>query len=281
MKSLKFLFTLAMLGVTVWVNAQDARPCDTAAAFLNCARAGTRKYQDQAVAIVDGYQRIGRDFPAMGEHWVNTGLLFDGKLDAVHPEVLTYITVSGRPQLLGIAYALPLLAGESVPHWPFGGAAWHDHFRTLDDETFLPLHHAGRDDVSPRISMLHAWIWLDNSEGIFAPDNWAIPYLRLSLDPPNPPPVAASKAISMITGGSDYFLTSIEAAAGLTASDRKTIQSAFRRTEARVRMFLSGRSVGPTLTPEDLDQLSTLWTNMWAAIDASVSKQTHLQLQGR
>ena len=39
---------------------------------------GNREIQDRAVAIADGYRQIGSDFPSMGEHWINIGLLFDG-----------------------------------------------------------------------------------------------------------------------------------------------------------------------------------------------------------
>jgi hypothetical protein len=86
-------------------------PAQSVNAFIESAREATRKYQDQSVAILDGYRPIGRDFPSMGEHWINTGLLFDGKFDAAHPEILTYIRVSGSPWLLGVAYAIPLLPG--------------------------------------------------------------------------------------------------------------------------------------------------------------------------
>ena len=65
---------------------------DSPAAFVEKARQATSKYQDQSVAILDGYRRIGRDFPAMGEHWIKIGLLFDGKFDAAHPEMLAYAT---------------------------------------------------------------------------------------------------------------------------------------------------------------------------------------------
>src|SRR5215203_2892336 len=108
--------------------------------FVDCARAGTERYKDRTVAIRDGYRLIGRDFPAMGEHWIRIGLVFDGKFDASRPEVLNYVVIGGRPQLLGVGYAMPLLAGETAPEGPAGPHAWHDHFRTVDDETVLPHH---------------------------------------------------------------------------------------------------------------------------------------------
>src|SRR5215469_592983 len=136
MRQFVLWLTFIMPALHMMTHAQQPASCEPPTAFQECARAATRKYQDQKIAILDGYQRIGRDFPAMGEHWINTALLFDGKLDVARPEVLSYINVSGHPRLLGVAYALPLLKGETPPAWPSGLSAWHDHFRTLDDETF-------------------------------------------------------------------------------------------------------------------------------------------------
>jgi hypothetical protein len=175
--------------------------CKDTPAFIECARKATAKYKDQSLAILDGYRRVGTDFPAMGEHWIKIGLLFDGQLDANHPEVLNYVVVAGKPELAGVAYALPLLENESPPDWPAGRSAWHDHSRSLEDETIVPHHNAAGHDGAPRLSMLHVWLWLDNPEGIFAADNWAIPYLRLQIPPPNPFSVDAAKALALPTRG--------------------------------------------------------------------------------
>src|SRR5436309_12614976 len=81
------------------INAGIISSKDTEAAFLERARSATAKYQDQSIAILEGYRRIGRDFPAMGEHWIRLDLVFDGKIgkiEAEHPELLTYITVNGK-----------------------------------------------------------------------------------------------------------------------------------------------------------------------------------------
>jgi hypothetical protein len=197
----------ALLSIAItFACAPLATPQDdhSVAAFIETARAATTKYQDRSVAIAEGYRQIGGDFPAMGEHWINIGLLFDGKFDPAHPEVLTYAVVSGKPQLLGVAYVLPLLQGESAPDWPVSKEAWHDHFRTLEDETVRPQHHAaGHAGDAPRLTMLHAWIWLANPAGMFAADNWALPYLRLSINPPQVAPGTAAKALSLVSGGAE------------------------------------------------------------------------------
>jgi hypothetical protein len=249
------------------------------AAFIESARVATAKYQDRSVAIADGYRQIGSDFPAMGEHWINIGLLFDGKFDPAHPEVLTYVVLAGKPQLLGVAYVLPLLKGESAPDWPVSKDHWHDHFRTLEDETALPRHHtAGQAGDAPRLTMLHAWIWLANPAGMFEADNWAIPYFRLGIKPPQDAPGAAAKALALVSGGAEYFSASVHAAVPLTSIESKKVGAAFARSRVAVEALLRGPSIA-TPTPSELENLSAIWTRLWKEIDSSVGRKTRPSLQ--
>ena len=73
--------------------------------LVTAMRAGTARYRDLAAAIADGYRQIGPDFPTMGEHWVNAGLLVGGVLDPARPQVLEFASINGRPTLIGVAYA--------------------------------------------------------------------------------------------------------------------------------------------------------------------------------
>ncbi|HEY6343895.1 MAG TPA: hypothetical protein VIY49_20560 [Bryobacteraceae bacterium] len=275
------------LVVAVFIYVLRAMPQEDhpAAAFIQSARMATAKYRDRSVAIAEGYRKIGTDFPGMGEHWINIDLVFDNKFDPAHPEILTYADVAGTPQLLGVAYALPLLKGESAPEWPVGKEAWHDHFRTLEDETALPQHHTPVSaGDAPRITMLHAWIWLENPAGVFAADNWALPYFRLGMQPPHnaaphDAPITAAKALSLVSGGAGYFAASIRAATGpLTGGEQKHIDAAFAQSHAAVEQFLRARPLG-TLTHSELDHLSAIWAGLWKAVDASVSHKMRLRLQ--
>jgi hypothetical protein len=274
--------TRALLSVAMtFASSRLATPqsAGSEAAFIESARAATAKYQDQSVAIAEGYRQIGSDFPSMGEHWISIGLLFDGKIDPEHPEVLTYAVISGKPQLLGVAYMLPLLQGESAPDWPVSKEKWHDHFRTLEDETELPQHHeAGQAGDAPRMTMLHAWIWLANPNGMFAADNWAIPYLRLGIKPAQDAPETAAKALALVSGGKEYFSASVHAAASLTPTERKKVDAAFARSRVAVEALLRGPSIA-TLTPSELENLSAVWTRLWKEIDSSVSPNTRPSLQ--
>lgn len=252
-----------------WPSFASAQ--DPAAPFVARARAATEKYRDQKLAILDGYRRIGRDFPGMGEHWIRIGLLFDGKIDPERPEFLIYVPVSGKPELLGTAYALPLLPGESPPNFPAGKDAWHDHYRSVEDETALPHHHvSGTAGEEPRLAMLHAWIWAPNPGGMFAADNWAIPYLRLGIAARAGAPLSEALALSLLSGGEEYFSMSINAAALPDATQRSEIQAAFSATRSAVESrFQAGQ----------VDGLGELWDQFRRSLDSFTSREAGAHLR--
>ena len=262
--------------------AQDGpSPCDAAgdhrsvSSFLDCARAATQKYQDQAIATLDGYRRVGGDFPAMGEHWINVSLVFDNHFEPTAPQVLTYIVVAGRPRLLGIAYALPLLSGESAPEWPAGPEAWHDHSRTIESETLLPQHHPHAQHAAPsaRLAMLHAWLWAQNPDGVFAAENWTIPFVRLGLTPPPDAPAAAGKALSLVTGGAEHLSMMIDAAAPMTARERRAVNGAVNGARGAVMALLRDRAAS-MVTSADATAFAEIWSRLWPRIDAAVTPAT-------
>ena len=249
-RSSGFVLAVMLLCLSAsFVSAQD-----TTATFLERARSATAKYQDQSTAILEGYRRIGRDFPAMGEHWIRLDLLFDGRIDAEHPEVLTYVQVEGKAKLTGIAYAVPLLPGESPPDLPAPKDAWHDHYRTIEDETIRPLHHLPATASSvPRIAMLHAWIWAPNPDGVFAADNWAIPYIRAGLMLPEHEPRAAALALSLLTGSVEYFTATVDAVASPTREQRVAVDAAFASARSAVER---------NVRENRIDALSDIWSEL-------------------
>ena len=235
------------------------------AGFVECARGATRRYQDRAAAVLDGYRRIGDDFPSMGEHWIHVGLVFDGEFDPAQPEVLTYVVVGELPVLLGVAYLLPLLEGETPPDWPAGPDAWHDHYRTLDEETLVPGHHmSGTGGEGPRLAMLHAWIWSESPSGVFAADNWAIPYLRLGLSVSDAAP-AVPRALSLVSGGAEYFERVVARAQGRDADAPPGVTAAFDSALAEVGVVLDGRA-GSRLDAGEEARLAGIWERLWARI---------------
>jgi len=262
-------FAVRVMLLCVGVSFTSAQ--NTTASFLDRARTSTAKYQDQSVAILEGYRRIGRDFPAMGEHWIRLDLLFDGRIDAEHPEVLTYVPVEGGSKLTGVAYALPLLPGESPPDLPAPTDAWHDHFRTIEDETVLPLHHLHATASSmPRMAMLHAWIWTRNPGGVFAADNWAIPYVRAGLMPLENAPRSAAAALSLLDGGVEYFTATVDAIASPSAKKHVAINAAFARARSAVeRDVRENRMAG----------LSDIWTQLLQSLESVIDPKHWMALR--
>jgi hypothetical protein len=245
--------------------------------FLARARAASTRYDDRAVAVAEGYRLIGRDFPAMGEHWIHVGNVFDGEVDADHPDFLSYAEVDGRPRLLGVAYALALLPGERPPSGPIPPAAWHGHVRSVDEETLAPRHgsaaggHAGHHGNpnpvahAPSLFMAHAWLRLPNPAGMFAPDNWAIPYLRLGLAPPPEASEDSGKALSLLVGGAAVVSAGVRRAGALDAADADRIAAALRRASEDVgRMVPAARA----LDAADAARLAARWAALWREIDA-------------
>ena len=267
----------ALMAIAVHAQPSSARcamPVASLSAteFIACARTGTEKYLDQSAAVADGYRRIGRDFPGMGEHWIRMSLVFDGMLDPARPEILNYIAVDGSPRLLGVAYAVPLLRGEEPPDTPAGRGAWHDHARTIEDETVLPHHHMqGSVRGESRLAMMHAWIWSPNPDGMFAADNWAIPLLRAKLSPAADMIPAVARAVALAGGGRDYFERAIEAAATLTAREKHSVRTALDRAQVAAAAIV-GAVRGPVLGEPERTHLASIWEGLWMDVDAAITE---------
>lgn len=204
-------------------QTRHAPPLSPDSAFASAVRAATDRYHDVAAAVRDGFRPIGPDAPAMGRHWVNIGRVLDGRFDPARPAILTYTEIDGRQTLVGVAFGLPLDPDETPPG-PFPARAWHVHAGDVTDEGALfghamaPVHTASARGVG----LLHIWAWAANPDGLTAADNWALPWIRLRVEPPGPSPHlrAASLALSLPAGGAP-FLSTVLARHHLTdAADR-------------------------------------------------------------
>lgn len=220
---MRFAFSLLALGSSLWAISLGAQQMgtsssmahashaiavhDSVAEFASEALAAVEAFRDQTAAIAAGYKRIGMDFPSMGEHWVNTAVLYRGGFDITTPALLSYATIDGRPVLTGAVYAVLLAPGELSPPVPGGVGKWHDHSGTLNDESALPVHHGGMSDLSAtRLLVLHAWVGVPNPAGLFESDNWALPYVRAGLPIPTPLSISAARALSLLSGAKDYYV---------------------------------------------------------------------------
>ena len=117
------------------------------------ARKGTAKYHDVQRAIDDGYEPSHElvavpGLGVMGYHYINP-LLVDKEVNAATPEVLLYVPKkNGDLQLVGVEYL------SEGPNSLFG--------QEFDGPGAVPQHS------------LHAWIWKNNPQGMFAPFNPSI-----------------------------------------------------------------------------------------------------------
>lgn len=147
-------------------------PPDPVQAELDVAMAATRRYQDVAVAIQDGFVAepvcISSPAGAMGMHYGNRARQ-DGHLVAGEPEVLLYVPDGQRMRLVAIEYVMPILEngqpyfGATPPANP--GAAPEMFGQRFDG----PM--AGHNPAMPWHYDLHVWTDEVNPAGRFAQFN--------------------------------------------------------------------------------------------------------------
>ena len=123
------------------------------------ARRATAKYHDVSSAEEDGYVNINIYESGEGLHYVNFSLI-DGTFDPSHPEVLLYAPSpnENRMVLVAVEYVVPLSASATAPDG-FSGSndVWRENSEGLG------------------LWELDAWIWMNNSDGVFAFKNSRVP----------------------------------------------------------------------------------------------------------
>lgn len=265
----------------VTTTAAAQQPDSAVAAFLASARAGSARYQEQATAMADGYRAIGPDFPTMGEHWVSIPLVAQGAFDPARPSVLEYAIVDGRPRLVGVAWALPLSEGRRPPAFPPEPHAWHYHTGTVDDESFVAGHaDPGHEPPQgPTVAVLHAWIWLENPDGVFATDNWALPWARLGLGPPAGAGRDAGRAAALAAGGERYFRILARVVARPDSVEAARIDSAIARAAAEAGDAAAAARRRGAATLDDAAALEGIWRGLWVRAGDVVSDSVRARLQ--
>lgn len=269
--------------VLVVLCATAAVPVRGQVDFLATARSGTERYRDMAVALADGYRTVGPDFPSMGVHCVNTGLLVGGVLDPAHPTVLEYATIAGRPTLVGVAYAV--LVSDTTPPagLPVPPSAWHTHAGTVDDESFVlshaqaALHQRGAVD-GPKVAILHAWIWLDNPAGLFATDNWALPFARLGYAAPESVTADAGRGMALAAGGLEYFRTLVRVTAHPDAAEAERLDALLEAAAGDVARAIGVGSGHTLLSHDQVVYLGAAWRRAWRALLQAASPPVRTRL---
>lgn len=263
------------------VLAAQTWPVDSPnAGFVARVRTASARYRDRGNAILDGYRPIGGDFPGMGEHWINVGILFTRHFTPDQPPILEYATIAGRPVLIGVAYAMPLLTGETPPAFP-GHDAWHEHTGTVASETdlFSQTMASHESMNSARLAMLHVWAWLPNPAGTFHSDNWALPFVRAGLAAPEVDPGAVvGRVVSLLSGGDTFYEHVFVSVAAASPSDSLAIHEALGAARTAAVAWAAHSRQGAA-TWEAFEQLRGIWTTMWDALDSSLSAGARTRLR--
>jgi hypothetical protein len=152
-------------------HAQHAAQ-NQAAGLLKIVRESTERFRDVATAEAEGYGLLfgcvsGPDWGAMGLHYVNLPLVFDGELEATRPEIVIYEQLpNGHLKMTGADY---LVLAD----------AWHANHPAPPElmGQLLHLFEAPNRFGLPSFYTLHVWAWKENPNGTFV--NW---HPRVSCD---------------------------------------------------------------------------------------------------
>ncbi len=129
---------------------------------LAAVREATKRFQDVKVAEQAGYSQFlgcvsGPTGGAMGIHYANGGLVGDGELDLLQPEVLIYEPNGDKLQLVGMEYVVIAEAWHAKNQMP----------PVLGGQTFYYAPSPNRYGMPPHYE-LHVWAWRGNPTGAFA-----------------------------------------------------------------------------------------------------------------
>jgi hypothetical protein len=248
------------------VAASGARE-PSVAEFVARAREGTARFRDQQAAIDAGFRRVGVDFPAMGEHWVSLHRVMADSFDPATPSVLTYVRVGGVPTLVGVAYTALLEPGESPPPFAAARGFWHEHNGTVVEESFpLGGHAPPPEPGQAHLAILHTWVWIENPAGVFTTDNWSLPYLRAGIPTPRDATAELPGALSLGTGGVDYYLLAAGNAARLTEAEMMNAERLLRAEAERSTATVDRVRARHVLDPADARELVERWRALWDAV---------------
>jgi len=140
---------------TVAARSATSQSLQTNQAILTLQRV-TARYHDLNIATNDGFVLLhpcetrGDEGP-VGTVYINLQRLFDGVIDPASPDALIYQPgINGRLELVGAEFAIPYSLAPERPQ-------------------FLGASFQNEDEFG--VYALHAWIWLDNPDGMFAETN--------------------------------------------------------------------------------------------------------------
>lgn len=155
------LMALCLVSVSP-LFAQDSQPNAAPSKLVQDVREATQQFIDVNNARHAGYLPAfgcvsGPDHGAMGVHYVNGGLVSDGKIEVAHPEALIYEPVGNKRTLVGVEYIVD-------------AATWLQNNNntppSLDGQDFQFVAAPNRFNLADFFE-LHVWAWRDNPQGSF------------------------------------------------------------------------------------------------------------------
>jgi hypothetical protein len=139
----------------------------------------------------------------------------------------------------------------------------------VDEETLIADHDAAIPAQGPRVAILHAWVWTDNPAGVFAPDNWSLPFARAGLVAPSTASPAVARVLALAGGGAAHLSSLARRYGRPAAADSAVIQRAVTDAKEEATMVV-GSVAGPSLTDRECGALEAIWTRLWERIDTRV-----------
>ena len=262
--------SLALLAILA-CGRQTARPVEISPNdFVTVARSATARYQSQEAAIADGFHRIGTDFPAMGEHWVNLPQVMADTFAPGRPSVLTYITIGGVPRLAGVAYTKLLAPHELPPAFAPARGQWHEHNGSIVEESFLAGHQTNASTDELRLAILHAWVWIENPDGMFVTDNWSLPFARLGIPTPNGKARDAARIATLATAAADYYRQALDEGLTPSAEERLRYEAILKDYQRTAAVDIHAAAERRSLTVEEEHRLATLWPQLWQSLETAL-----------
>ncbi len=233
--------------------------------FLAKARVAAHAYVDRESALLDGFRPVGPELPSMGQHWLNPEFANMGFVDPSRPAFLLYVTIDGKPVLGGLGYTLTLAAGETIPVQPFGKEVWHEHAGTIAEEAYAVTHHSPVSEARFRVVALHVWHALPAPDGLFAAENWHLPYLRNGLAPPSSIDQRAARVLALTHGGDSYYSELLRRHADLDSAELSSVQTVLARYSRRAAAWTEHVRAGDAVLSADP---ASAYESMWHELEA-------------
>ena len=278
----------------------EAGEAEALARQIAAVRKATAKYQEIREAQRDGFRRFaGGEAPLVGEHWYRRDLV-DAPLDLSRPSTLMYATLAGERRLIGVAYTVYQRPGDEVPEG-FAGAddVWHVHdipelARVLTEDRpvlrWLVGRRIDRGRVGPgdgrtQLVMVHAWLWLDNPDGMFGLHHRALPYLQAGLPAewaaaPGGDE-AAARGVALLDGGAcTREVRVMDRIARLSFRQEDALRDACSSASERVRNARAAVAIASSAAATGFNtETGKAWRSFIAARDSVLTAEQRRRLE--